>query len=237
MTSRQIETSGNTSNREHPVSTELQIAYVPIASLKPNPRNARTHSQRQVRQIAASIREFNWTSPIIVDGHNVIIAGQASQDWRQEIDGGTERNWRLKRRQRLEGEPRGKARAQQRLEDRDGARHAAATGWHDHRGHHGSNRLAATLGPRLLCWRYQKALGSESNLNQDRRGARLSDDGGWRRRASGEPRACAPGERSWLTPCASCTTKAPPRLRRDCPPRSRICAVSASRNCGTAGKA
>ena len=48
---------------------------VAIGSLKPAPRNARTHSDRQVRQIAESLREFGWMVPILVDGDNEIIAG------------------------------------------------------------------------------------------------------------------------------------------------------------------
>jgi ParB-like chromosome segregation protein Spo0J len=40
-------------------------------------RNARTHSAKQVDQVAASIKEFGWTSPIVVDGNGTIIAGHA----------------------------------------------------------------------------------------------------------------------------------------------------------------
>lgn len=46
-----------------------------IADLIPFARNSRTHSDEQVAQIAASIREFGWTNPILVDGANGIIAG------------------------------------------------------------------------------------------------------------------------------------------------------------------
>ena len=52
-----------------------QIEMRPIASLIPYARNARTHSDAQVAEIAASIKEFGWTSPILVDGENGIIAG------------------------------------------------------------------------------------------------------------------------------------------------------------------
>ena len=38
-------------------------------------RNSRTHSDAQVAQIAASVREFGWTNPVLVDGENGIIAG------------------------------------------------------------------------------------------------------------------------------------------------------------------
>ena len=37
--------------------------------------NPRTHSERQIEQIAASIREFGWTNPILVDAKGTIIAG------------------------------------------------------------------------------------------------------------------------------------------------------------------
>src|SRR6056297_7823 len=46
-----------------------------IDSLVPYARNARTHSDEQVAQIAASIREWGWTVPILVDEDGTIIAG------------------------------------------------------------------------------------------------------------------------------------------------------------------
>jgi DNA modification methylase len=48
---------------------------VSVASLVPYARNSRTHSPQQVDKIAASIREFGFLNPIIVDGENGIIAG------------------------------------------------------------------------------------------------------------------------------------------------------------------
>ena len=47
----------------------------PVGSLIPYARNARTHNAAQVAQIAASIREFGFTAPILVDGDNGVIAG------------------------------------------------------------------------------------------------------------------------------------------------------------------
>ena len=47
----------------------------PVAALVPYARNARTHSDEQVAQIAASIREFGWTIPVLVDEQGTIIAG------------------------------------------------------------------------------------------------------------------------------------------------------------------
>ena len=46
-----------------------------VASLVPYARNARTHSEAQVAQIAASIREWGWTNPILIDETGGIIAG------------------------------------------------------------------------------------------------------------------------------------------------------------------
>ena len=53
----------------------LTIGYRPIATLIPYARNARTHSDAQVAEIAASIRAFGFTNPVLVDGDNGIIAG------------------------------------------------------------------------------------------------------------------------------------------------------------------
>ena len=47
----------------------------PTEKLVPYARNARTHSEEQVAQIAASIRVFGWTNPVLLDGANGIIAG------------------------------------------------------------------------------------------------------------------------------------------------------------------
>jgi DNA modification methylase len=54
---------------------DLEIAWRPLGDLIPYARNPRTHSDAQVAQIAASIREFGWTNPVLVDGANGIIAG------------------------------------------------------------------------------------------------------------------------------------------------------------------
>lgn len=53
----------------------LQIETLATATLTPYARNARTHSPEQVRQIAASITEFGFTNPILIDGEGGIIAG------------------------------------------------------------------------------------------------------------------------------------------------------------------
>jgi hypothetical protein len=53
----------------------LAIEYVKLASLAPYAKNARTHSREQISQIAASIREFGFNNPILVDGNKGIVAG------------------------------------------------------------------------------------------------------------------------------------------------------------------
>jgi ParB family chromosome partitioning protein len=56
-------------------SDPLQIHYRDRASLKLYGGNARTHSDKQVGQIAASIRKFGWTNPILVDEQLNVVAG------------------------------------------------------------------------------------------------------------------------------------------------------------------
>jgi len=53
----------------------LQITQKKVTELIPYVNNSRTHSDEQVAQIAASIKEFGWTNPILIDGDNGIIAG------------------------------------------------------------------------------------------------------------------------------------------------------------------
>jgi ParB-like chromosome segregation protein Spo0J len=53
----------------------MQITKIQIEKLIPYAKNARTHSDEQVAQIAASIKEFGWTNPVLLDGENGIIAG------------------------------------------------------------------------------------------------------------------------------------------------------------------
>lgn len=53
----------------------LNIEYRSVDSLIPYANNARTHSDEQLAQIAASIREFGFNNPILVDGDRGLIAG------------------------------------------------------------------------------------------------------------------------------------------------------------------
>jgi hypothetical protein len=52
-----------------------QVERWPLTKLIPYARNARTHSDEQVAQIAASIREWGWTVPVLVDEQGTLIAG------------------------------------------------------------------------------------------------------------------------------------------------------------------
>ena len=45
------------------------------ASLRPHPNNARTHSNKQIRQIADSIKKFGFCNPVLIDDAKQIIAG------------------------------------------------------------------------------------------------------------------------------------------------------------------
>ena len=53
----------------------VQVEQVATADLIPYARNARTHSDSQVAQIAGSIQEFGFTNPVLIDSENGIIAG------------------------------------------------------------------------------------------------------------------------------------------------------------------
>ena len=55
--------------------SNLHIEQVPVSDLRPNPRNARVHSSKQLHQIKASIEEFGFNNPVLIDKDNVIIAG------------------------------------------------------------------------------------------------------------------------------------------------------------------
>lgn len=54
---------------------DLKVENRGVSDLIPYAANSRTHSDAQVAQIAASIKEFGWTNPILIDGDDTIIAG------------------------------------------------------------------------------------------------------------------------------------------------------------------
>src|SRR5215468_5044416 len=55
--------------------SSLKITYKSPTQLKPRARNPRTHTKKQIQQIAASIKEFGFISPVLIDGSDEIIAG------------------------------------------------------------------------------------------------------------------------------------------------------------------
>lgn len=54
---------------------DLKVVYCDPADIIPYAMNSRTHSDEQIAQVAASIKEFGFTNPILIDEENVIIAG------------------------------------------------------------------------------------------------------------------------------------------------------------------
>lgn len=52
-----------------------EVEWVPLAELKANPKNARTHSHKQIKKIRRSLRTFGPLNPIVVDENNIILAG------------------------------------------------------------------------------------------------------------------------------------------------------------------
>ena len=56
-------------------SVDLKIVYRDPAELIPYARNARTHSPEQIAKLAASIKEFGFTTPVELDGENGILSG------------------------------------------------------------------------------------------------------------------------------------------------------------------
>ena len=56
-------------------TTNIHFETVSLTSLRPYAHNARHHSRKQVKALAASMREFGFTNPILVDETDEIIAG------------------------------------------------------------------------------------------------------------------------------------------------------------------
>jgi len=57
--------------------TQPQVQMVAIDELKPHPKNPRKHSEKAIKKLVASIREFGWTNPILVSKDGYILAGHA----------------------------------------------------------------------------------------------------------------------------------------------------------------
>ena len=58
-----------------PADRQLAIVYRSTSSLQPDPRNARTHPNRQIVQLVQSIEQFGFTNPVLIDEVGVLIAG------------------------------------------------------------------------------------------------------------------------------------------------------------------
>lgn len=63
----------------------LRIAYLHPSSLTPHPRNSRVHKPKQVCQIAASIDQFGFNVPILIDANNQVIAGHGRLQAAQKL--------------------------------------------------------------------------------------------------------------------------------------------------------
>ena len=63
----------------------LQIDYRAPAALRANRHNARTHSKRQIAQIASSIVQFGFTNPLLVDDEGQLIAGHGRLKAAQQL--------------------------------------------------------------------------------------------------------------------------------------------------------
>jgi ParB-like chromosome segregation protein Spo0J len=53
----------------------LEHALRAVADLRPRPNNPRTHSRKQIGQIAKSIARFGFTNPVLIDDEDFIVAG------------------------------------------------------------------------------------------------------------------------------------------------------------------
>jgi DNA modification methylase len=63
-----------------PINPEHRTEMIDLAALHPQAKNARVHSKKQLRQLAASIKEFGFTAPVLIDGENAILAGHGRVD-------------------------------------------------------------------------------------------------------------------------------------------------------------
>src|SRR5689334_7920927 len=72
---RIMSTAKRNASARTPVLRDLAIEICPTGSLTPSKQNARTHSEKQTQQIAASVSEFSFTNPILADEAGEILAG------------------------------------------------------------------------------------------------------------------------------------------------------------------
>ena len=55
----------------------MKPGFKKISEIKPYPKNAKKHTKKQIKQVAASIKEFGFNQTIVVDKKNVVIVGHA----------------------------------------------------------------------------------------------------------------------------------------------------------------
>jgi len=83
MTTKEIKRRASGGALSHPARVKarktaaLKIIMQPVGQLRPSPNNSRTHSAKQVRQVAESIARFGFTNAILVGDDNDVIAGHA----------------------------------------------------------------------------------------------------------------------------------------------------------------
>ena len=73
----------------------MQIEYTPVRELRPHPNNARTHSKKQIWQIARSIEQFGFCNPVLVDDAKQIIAGHGRMEAAKLLGINAVPTWRL----------------------------------------------------------------------------------------------------------------------------------------------
>jgi ParB-like chromosome segregation protein Spo0J len=71
---------------EKNTARDLKIEWLPISELKPDPRNPKQHSARQIKQIAESIKTFGNLVPVLTDRNNRILAGHGRVLAAQRLD-------------------------------------------------------------------------------------------------------------------------------------------------------
>ena len=67
--------TANRNNRQKPPNSRLTIQHRPLETLRLDPLNPRVHSQKQMAQVAESIRAFGFNVPVLIDDDNNVIAG------------------------------------------------------------------------------------------------------------------------------------------------------------------
>jgi len=64
----------------------MKIEFIPVSELRPYPNNARTHSKKQIQQIAKSIAKFGFCNPVLIDDAKQIIAGHGRVEAAKVLD-------------------------------------------------------------------------------------------------------------------------------------------------------